>query len=471
MLTVNSLGATYNFVARFEADKVAVEVDLSGATDASISSKNFVEGENHVYSWRATYLQLESFTLSDIGLHRDGFTLTSISAGSRVIIDLENTKLSDLVSEGDAELLLTPNFVAVGVVVTLNFADGVTANKNVTVPFKSAYADSEGWIETPKRTGYDFDGWFDASGKQITGTSVLSTVENHTLTARWTILNFDLAITAEHVSISSSTAVFSQRGNVYTLSNVDFNTEVVFTVTADTGYELSSEIAAAWSSLFETTIESGVVTVTLRMPAQNVDCVVAASPILNTIKIEGDNIDSILAYDVADTETPIVVADDEVKIETGKTLKLVVSAEYGYQMIEDVECLDADAQIDVSIENDILTLTITNILRDITIKLSTLETINDVTIKFADTNMIEDLMVGGYKYTDFAGLKPFRVVTGEDLEMYLKFKHGYEYDRCLVVGDYNLTCTLATNGFYAEEGYYKIVVYTIENDGKISFVG
>ncbi len=471
VLTVNSLGATYGFVARFEADKVEVDVDLSGATDASISSKNFVEGEDHVYSWRATYLQLESFTLADIGLNRDGFTLTSISAGDQVVTDLENTKLSDLVSEGDTKLLLTPNFVAVGVVVTLDFADGVTTNKNITVPFKSTYSDSEDWIETPERTGYKFDGWFDASDKQITGTSVLSTVEKHTLTARWTILNFDLAITAEHVSISSSTARFVQNGNVYTLSKVDFNTEVTFTVTADTGYELSSEIAATWCNFFETTIANGVVTVTLHMPAQNIDCVVAASPILNTITIEGDNIDGILAYETTDTETSIPVDAREVKIETGKTLKLVVTAEYGYQMIEDFVCLDADAQIDVSIESDILTLTITNILRDLTIKLSTLETINDVTIKFADSQMIEDLMVGGYKYSDFDNLKPFRVVTGENLEMYLKFKHGYEYDTCETIGDYNLSCTLATDGFYADEGYYKIVVTNIENDGQITFVG
>lgn len=472
VLTVNNLGATFNFVARFEADKVDVAVDLSGATDATVSSEKFVEGANSIYSWRATYLELQSFTLADIGLHRDGFTLTSISDGNASLTDFENTKLSSLVSDGQTQLTLTPNFVAVGVVVTLDFADGVTENENITVPFKSNYGEGEGWIEEPKRTGFKFDGWFNADGEQITGESVLSTVERHTLVARWTVLNFNLSITAENVTISSDSVRFAVDGNVYTLSNIDFDTEIVFTVTARTGFELTDEIAETWSRFFETTISGGVATVTLRMPAQHVDCVVNASAISNTIEILGDNLGEISAFDVTDGgEIALVVEDNQVKIETGKTLKLVVSAEYGYQMIETLRCQDPDVEIDASIENDVLTLVVSNILRDVSIELSTLEVINDITIRFSDNQMIEDLMVGGYKYNDFENLIPFRVVTGETLVMFVKYKHGYEFDAYQTSGKYLVDCKLATEGAYAEEGYYKVEISNIEADGQIMLLG
>lgn len=471
LLTVSNLGATYNFVARFQADKVDVSVDLSGATDATISSDKFSAGENGAYLWKATYLELQNFSLANIGLSREGFALVSISDGKTEYSDFANTKLSDLVSDGQTSLTLVPKFTAVGVVVTLNFADGKTPNKNITVPFKESYSHSDQWIETPTREGYQFEGWFDSKDNQITGESVLSTVENHTLTAKWQILNFDLTLLAENVSISSDDVRFVVNGNEYSLADVDFGTEISFKVSANVGYELTQELVDSWSEFFVVNISGKTAVVTLKMPAQDVSCTISSSPILNTISIVGDNIGEILAYEVSQTETSLEVKDGKVKISTGKTLKLVISAEYGYQMIEEFVCQDPDAVVTVSIENDIMTLTITNILRDITVELSTLEVINDITIKFGDNSMIEDLMVGGFNYKDLENLKPFRAVTGETLEMYIKYKHGFEYDTFETEQNYQISCSLATEGLYGDEGYYKVVISNIESDGQIRFVG
>ena len=106
------------------------------------------------------------------------------------------------------------------------------------------------------------------------------------------------------------------------------------------------------------TISAGVANVSLKMPAQDVVCKIASVALTNTITITGTNIGQILAYDVTESENPLEVVAGKVNIETGRTLKLIVSAEYGYQMIEEYVCMDPDAIISHSISNDVLTLTI-----------------------------------------------------------------------------------------------------------------
>ncbi len=467
LLTVANLSTTYNFVARFEAEKVNVIFDLSDASDATISSTKFVKGSDNKYSWRATYLELQQFSLANIGLHRDGFELVSISNGTTVASDFENTKLSALVSQGQTELTLTANFEAVGVVVTLDFADGKTENKKITVPFKQNYAESSDWIETPLRTGYNFVGWFDASGNKINGQSVLSTTQNHTLTARWQIASFDISITVENVSISSS-ANFVKNGNVYTLNGVDFETEIEFNVTADAGYTL--ENVESWNKNFKVTVSSGVAIVSFKMPAENLVCKISATAKTNTVSVLGDNIGQILAYDITDgTEQALSVESNAVRLQTGKALKLVVSASYGFQMLEEVICEDADVVVKTSVVSDVLTIEISNVLRDVSIELSTLEVINDIVVKFSENDKVEALVVDGNTYRDFDKLPTMRRVAGETLEMYLKYKHGYEFAQFETDSQYIIQCALATEGLYAQEGYYKIVVSDIEEDGQILF--
>lgn len=473
LLTVANLSSPYNFVARFEADKVNVVVDLSDAEDATVSSEKFALGADGNYSWRATYLELQEFTLAQIGLHMDGFGLESISNGKVIVTDFANTHLSDLVSQSDTTLTLTPNFVAVGVVVTLDFADGKTDNKNITVPFKQTYGSSDEWdefVEKPEREGFSFEGWYNSAGEKVTSDTVLSTTENHTLTARWKILSYTLTLRAENVKISSSTVSFTENSGVYTLANVEYNTSISFVVTAEAGYELKD--FGKWSPLFNTSEENGIVTVTFNMPhceSGEFACTISASPLTNTVSVLGSNIGNIVAYDITNGEQTLAVNDGKVALETGKVLKLVVSAEYGYQMIETFECQDADVQIDASIENDVLTLIVSNILRDISVTLNTLEVINDVKIEFSDNSVIEGLVVDGLNYNDLDNLLPFRIVTGETLQMYIKYAHGFEYASYETAGEFEVSGGVA-EGVYGDEGYFKVTVTNIEKDGTIRII-
>ena len=47
-----------------------------------------------------------------------------------------------------------------------------------------------GTLPTPTRTGYDFNGWFTKDGKQITATTTMSTAEDVTVYAKWTVKSY-----------------------------------------------------------------------------------------------------------------------------------------------------------------------------------------------------------------------------------------------------------------------------------------
>ena len=72
------------------------------------------------------------------------------------------------------------------VTVTFNANGGALADadKTGTVTVGTAY----GQLPVPTRSGYTFDGWFDAADKQVTAATTVTATANHTLTAKWTKL-------------------------------------------------------------------------------------------------------------------------------------------------------------------------------------------------------------------------------------------------------------------------------------------
>lgn len=79
---------------------------------------------------------------------------------------------------------LVAQYTAVRFDVTLNYADGRPSfTKNVA--YKGKYNFVNDANETPTRTGYTFDGWF-LGDTQILSSTVINTIEPHTLTAHWT---------------------------------------------------------------------------------------------------------------------------------------------------------------------------------------------------------------------------------------------------------------------------------------------
>ena len=51
------------------------------------------------------------------------------------------------------------------------------------------YGNTYGWLPTPTRTGYTFNGWYTAAsgGSQVTSSTTVTTASNHTLYAHWTM--------------------------------------------------------------------------------------------------------------------------------------------------------------------------------------------------------------------------------------------------------------------------------------------
>ena len=89
-------------------------------------------------------------------------------------------------------LTLTARWTANSYTVTFNANGGTVATESKDVTFDAAY----GELPTPTRTGYDFTGWFDADGNEVTASTVFSTADDVTLTAQWTAKTFNVTFDA-----------------------------------------------------------------------------------------------------------------------------------------------------------------------------------------------------------------------------------------------------------------------------------
>ena len=89
-------------------------------------------------------------------------------------------------------LTLTARWTANAYTVTFNANGGTVATESKDVTFGAAY----GELPTPTRTGYDFAGWQDESGNEVTASTVFSTADNMTLTAQWAAKTFNVTFDA-----------------------------------------------------------------------------------------------------------------------------------------------------------------------------------------------------------------------------------------------------------------------------------
>ena len=72
-----------------------------------------------------------------------------------------------------------------------------------------------GTLPTPDRAGYRFDGWYTADGKKATADTVVTTDENVTLTAKWTM------IPADYTAVEDAIAKIPADLSIYTKATVD----------------------------------------------------------------------------------------------------------------------------------------------------------------------------------------------------------------------------------------------------------
>lgn len=467
VFTITNIRQVYNLVVRFTTQKVNVVFDLSEYNDAIVDSDDFVDIGNSQYQWSTDYLTLQDKFLSDLPeVIRAGFEVVSLST-STTTIQKENfatTKIVSLISDSDDEIVtltLTPNFEPVGVVVTLDYGyDGL--EKEISVPYGQAYQDAEGWEETPTRTGYTFDGWYNAAGQRVYGGDILATTETHTLTAHWAINKYSLELNSPFATISDANVNFVPSGSNYVATDIEYNFKVTFKVTPKSGYEIS----AAWSEGFEVVINPDkTANVTFTMPADNVTYQLPVVAIKNTITIQGEHLGEVLAYDITDGETPLNITDNQVEIETGKKLKLVVSVEIGYVLLDNISLEGGEGVIvDKVVENGVMTATFEGINSDLVVTFSTQESKNQITILFDDSTVIESIEVDGRTYNSVEELPTFEVSTNSIFSFYVKFKHGY------ALGSYEceefvVNHELIEDGAYVD--YYLFELSGISTDGSI----
>lgn len=460
ILKISNLRQSYNIVVRFSTQKVNIKYDLSNFIDASVADENFEKQADNSYIWKTNYIKIQSLTLADLPeISRLGFEVEGLSTGTNYIevANFSLTKLVDLLGSSSEEitLTLTPTFEAIGVLVTLDFGyDNKTVQ--ISVPFGQSYNTAENWQESPEREGYQFLKWQDENGNTVVGSDKIRTVTAHTLTASWQIQSYALSFNASHAQILQSSVEFEKVGNTYSLPDVEFASVITFKVVADNGYVISDN----WGTMFEVVInEDKTANVTFTMPAQEVSYILPIVAIENEVKVRGEHIGEILAYDITDEVSEIKVTDGTFLIETGRKVKLTVSAELGFKMIDFVLTDDENLSVQKVLENDKLTLQISGITKDTIIDLSTEKSTNFVTLDIDNIAAISAIEVGNLTYNDLANLPRFETITNEPFIFFVSFNHGYTLNE-IFSSDFTVTPT-------QEDGRVLVEVTNIITDGSI----
>ena len=466
VFTITNVRQTYNLVVRFAIQKVNVILDLQEHADAIIESSDFEDIGNSQYQWETDYLTLQDMYLSDLpNILKTGFEIVSYSTSTETVEKsaFESTNITTLLPNSDDEsmtLTLKPNLEEIGVVVTLDYGfDGIT--QQISVPFGQAYQTAVGWVENPMREGHIFDGWFDSSEQRVYGGDVLTSTEPHTLTAHWSIDNYVLELISPYATISEANITFVKSNSSYIANDVPYNIEITFKVTPINGYEISS----AWSQGFDVVINADkTANVKFTMPAENVSYQLPVVAVRNTVTIQGEHLASVVAYDVTEEETEIDITNNQFRVETGRTFRLIISAETGYAVADITFEGDSVLRVDKNVENGILTATVEGISNDLTAYVSVTENENQIAISFEDPSVVESIEVAGRTYNTINELPMFTAKTGSTFSFYVKFDHGYAFGS-YECDDFDVEYQLIETGAYIDN--YLFELSAINSSGEI----
>ena len=467
VLTISNVRQSYNFVVRFASQKVNLGIDLSQYKDVSIESDKFINDGTNKYIWATDYKTLEKLTLNDLPeIDRVGFNLASyISNG--ITIKKENfatTKLSTLVANSQTETVsveLVPNFVAVGVAVTLDFGYN-NLSKTITVAFGEKFNSSSDWVEMPIRLGHDFVGWFDSNDVKIVGENTVSGTESIRLIAKWKLGKFDLSLTVKNAVISEESVTFEKNGNVYSIEEVEYGTIITFKVSANEGYEISAD----WTNNFDVTINTdGTANVSLTMPANDFEYILPIVAKQNVVTLIGERLQNIDVFDITEDETKLTLNDNKFSISTGRKVRIITTAQSGYEMSDQVYFEEnLGLKVSANVENGILTLEIEGINKNNSITFTTEESRNKITLNFSDNSVVSTLIVGDINYNSVANLPKFDAMTDSTFVYYVKYAHGYRFASA-ESQEFEVSAELQTEGAYS--GFYKFEVTQINSTGSV----
>ena len=184
--------------ANFSANTYTVVFNGNGSTSGSMSNQTF------------TYDQSKS--LSSNRFEKKGYTFAGwATSSSGSVVYSNNQSVKNLTSTNNGRVYLYAKWTANSYTLTANANGGSISSTSGwsgtgTTSTKSVKYDSTyGTLPTPTRTGYTFDGWYDASsgGNKVTSSTKMTTL-GETIYAHWTANGYTLIANANGGSISST---------------------------------------------------------------------------------------------------------------------------------------------------------------------------------------------------------------------------------------------------------------------------
>lgn len=429
--TLDDVKKNYEIWASFTVDEVTVVLDLSEfQDDITISGGrglNFTKQQN-VFTAKVDYLSFEKLKFSNLpNIANATFNLKGWSDGTTIVLkeNFATTDLNSLLPSGNTLTLYAEFTVAI----TLNYNDGMTTSKIVSLDYGEKYYADALISTSPTREGYDFSGWF-VGETLIDENTVISDAKAHTITANWTIKKYNISLTAQNSTIESEK--LAQNGNIYT-ANLEFSSNLTFTVFADIGYEISE---SGWAKEFTVISYSKTqATVVLVVPANDVDFTIPTLPLSNHVTLSWNgNIDNIVIKNETDNKVLTLDQFNKFNIETGKVVSIVINPEVGYTLTENI-IFSKQVDYTTKLEKGVLTLTISSIPDDMEMEFEVVEGINQVTFKLGnDLDAYDTLNILGRNYNadDFVdGKIVVDVYTNTELNVTVKFNHGFMGDGCV----------------------------------------
>ena len=474
--TIDSFVNGMNIRATFIVQKIDVVYDLTGYDASEISMPSqFVSNK-----YSSDFETLKDVTLESILLSREGYSVYALDVKVGNVTqtvsrdDFATTKIGDLIADRFESLVtveIKPIFKAQDVKVVLDYGYD-SKQEEIYVEYRNTYAAASGWVENPSREGYDFAGWWTANGEiggnwgaQIVGETILNSISDHTLYAKWSILSFSLKLSAEFATLSNANIDFVANANVWTADSVEFGFVVEFVLTPDAGYMIESE---GWADEFEVVLNADkTANIVLTMPSRDVDFVMPTKPESNKVTITGSNLQR-LSYKVdsqVNNELNGAEFSIDFDIETAKTVIIEFASSKGYY-VEDVEISDQTLTVEKNLDADghVVGLVLNGIYQDVVVTINAVERQNKLTIVFDDYSVVENIQTSaGEEIVDFEESIEYFARTGEMLVFYLKYKLGFVFDTCSSE-QYTLEIVEAS-GVY--EGFAQLTISDITEDGTV----
>ena len=186
---------------------------------------------------------------------------------------------TDPVTDKYGDVTLQAVWEPVGVTVTYDAQGGTADAESTLVEFAGTYGELAGAV----REGYTFDGWYTSEGVKIESSTTVTTVDDHTLYAHWTINSYAVTVTTDGNGTASADLT----------ADVAYGTTVTLTAVPNKGYAFD-----AWE-----TDDAAITNNAFTMPDKAVSIKAAFAPIEYTITfdVNGGEPKDALTYVITDS--------------------------------------------------------------------------------------------------------------------------------------------------------------------------